>query len=412
SKAVGHFAMVNIQRQQDSRDRQASVDLAQGRVAEALVHYRSTGAVLAHADQGSVVNAMVAAWDTARQGHADGSSIMLAYRKVDVNALNDAARARRQAAGELGTPHVLQTAQGKRTFAVGDRLYFLRNERGLGVKNGTLGTITGVQGSSLQVRVDATSAADTGREVAFDTRDYAHIDHGYAATVHKAQGVTVDRAYVMASPHFDRHTSYVALTRHRGSVQLHYSREDFKSPGALSARLSRTQTKDMALDYGASVNANTAMEATRQQAQSVGEAEGRGARDVTTTRAQEDAQLRAQAARLAALTGQGRERDAAPRAGLHARIDAPRDSSSGRSLERAIETRPAAVSAPRDTGRDLSTVQQARSRAEAQAKVYAACQARIDAYKALALGLQTDRDHLPWHAPKDMAYFQNKAAAM
>jgi ATP-dependent exoDNAse (exonuclease V) alpha subunit len=43
----------------------------------------------------------------------------------------------------------------------------------------------------------------------------AHIDHGYAATVHKLQGVTMNRAHVLATPHMDRHAAYVGLTRHR-----------------------------------------------------------------------------------------------------------------------------------------------------------------------------------------------------
>jgi hypothetical protein len=81
---------------------------------------------------------------------------------------------------------------------------FLQNERGLGVKNGTLGTIEQVSPQSMAVRTD------DGRSVAFDLKDYAHIDHGYAATIHKAQGMTVDRAHVLATPGMDSHGSYVA----------------------------------------------------------------------------------------------------------------------------------------------------------------------------------------------------------
>ena len=33
---------------------------------------------------------------------------------------------------------------------------------------------------------------DDGRSVSFDLKDYAHIDHGYAATFHKSQGVRKD----------------------------------------------------------------------------------------------------------------------------------------------------------------------------------------------------------------------------
>ena len=44
---------------------------------------------------------------------------------------------------------------------------------------------------------------DDGRSVSFDLKDYDRIDHGYAATIHKAQGMTVDRAHVLATPGMD-----------------------------------------------------------------------------------------------------------------------------------------------------------------------------------------------------------------
>ena len=90
---------------------------------------------------------------------------------------------------------------------------------------------------------------DAGRSVAFDFKDYADLDHGYAATIHKAQGVTVDRVHVLATPGLDRHAAYVALSRHRDSVQLHYGRDDFADNAKLARVLSRERAKDMASDY-------------------------------------------------------------------------------------------------------------------------------------------------------------------
>src|SRR3546814_2540017 len=81
--------------------------------------------------------------------------------------------------------------RGARDFATGDRIMFLKNERGLGVRNGTLGKVEQVSPERMAVKLD------DGRSVAFDLKDYAHVDHGYAATIHKSQGVTVDRAHVL-----------------------------------------------------------------------------------------------------------------------------------------------------------------------------------------------------------------------
>jgi DNA polymerase III gamma/tau subunit len=95
----------------------------------------------------------------------------------------------------------------------------------------------------MQVRLDS------GRTIAFELKDYGHLDHGYAATIHKAQGVTVDRVHVLATPGLDRHAAYVALSRHRETVALHYGRDDFTDNAKLTRTLSRDRSKDMASDY-------------------------------------------------------------------------------------------------------------------------------------------------------------------
>jgi hypothetical protein len=133
----------------------------------------------------------------------------------------------------------------------GDRLYFLRNERSLGVKNGSLGTIEKIRDGVLQVRMDG----DKGRRVVVDARFYRHLEHGYATTLHKSQSATVARTYVLATPHFDRHSAYVALSRHRESATMFYGQEDFRGgrqPSAeenLKAVLSRARSKELAHDY-------------------------------------------------------------------------------------------------------------------------------------------------------------------
>ena len=150
---------------------------------------------------------------------------------------------RMRAAGDLGNEVGVAVERGARNFASGDRVMFLQNERSLGVKNGTRGTIEQVSAQSMTVHTD------DGRSVQFDFKDYNRIDHGYAATIHKAQGMTVDRAHVLATPGMDAHSSYVALSRHRDGMELHYGRDDFANPDQLRRALSRDRAKDMASDY-------------------------------------------------------------------------------------------------------------------------------------------------------------------
>lgn len=103
----------------------------------------------------------------------------------------------------------LTVERGDRRFASADRVMSLQNDRGLGVKNGTLGRVDTVSAQSMSV------LTDDGRSVRFDLKDYDRLDHGYAATIHKTQGMTLDRTHVLATPGLDAHGSYVALSRHR-----------------------------------------------------------------------------------------------------------------------------------------------------------------------------------------------------
>jgi hypothetical protein len=54
---------------------------------------------------------------------------------------------------------------------------------------------------------------------------------------------------VLATTGLDAHSSYVALSRHRDGMDLHYGRDDFANQDRLVHTLSRDRAKDMASDY-------------------------------------------------------------------------------------------------------------------------------------------------------------------
>ncbi len=239
----GAAEITEIRRQREDWQRDATRALATGRTGEAIHAYDGKGMVHAADTREQARSELVDGWDRARQADPDKSRIILTHTNAEVQSLNGEARDRLRASGDLGDDVRVKAERGERQFATGDRIMFLRNERGMGVKNGTLATIERVSPEGMAVRLD------DGRGVAFDTKDYAHVDHGYAATFHKSQGVTVDRAHVLATPGMDRHSAYVGLSRHRDDVQLHYGRDDFADQRQLVRALSRDRGKDMAGDY-------------------------------------------------------------------------------------------------------------------------------------------------------------------
>jgi Ti-type conjugative transfer relaxase TraA len=232
-----------VRRQREDWQRDATRDLANRRTGNALEAYRSRGMVHEAQTREQARGNLIDRWDRDRQVSPDRTRIILTHTNDEVRALNEAARERMRATGDLGNEERVTVERGDRGFASGDRVMFLQNERGLGVKNGTLGTIEQVSAQSMTVQTD------DGRSVRFDLKDYNRIDHGYAATIHKAQGKTVDRIHVLATPGMDAHSSYVALSRHRDGMELHYGRDDFENPDRLTRTLSRDRAKDMASDY-------------------------------------------------------------------------------------------------------------------------------------------------------------------
>lgn len=249
AERTGFMEMTKIRRQQEVWQQEATQAFALTRTQEGLSAYEAHDNIQVFNTKTSAMEGMIEQWDEIRSQMPDKTQIMLAYTRDEVRELNERARQVRRDHGELGVDETLMSDRGERHFATGDRMYFLRNEKSLGVKNGTLGTIEALEKKQLTVRLDGGGEPSQARRVTFHIRDYAHIEHGYAATVHKAQGVTVDRSHVLASRYFDRHTAYVAMSRHRDGAMLYYHREDFPSFQSLSEHLNRERSKDVTLDY-------------------------------------------------------------------------------------------------------------------------------------------------------------------
>lgn len=218
---IGKAELTEIRRQKEDWQRQATRDFAQNKMAAALKAYADRGEVEQHDTKSDAITALMQDYmaDFELRG-ASASRLALAYRRKDAHALNQAVRKARQSGGELAEEKLFKTNYGPRAFAAGDRIVFTKNDTDLGVKNGTLGTIEGFEENSLTILLDS-NGPGRNRHLTFSPKQYASIDHGYAMTVHKSQGATVDNAFVLSSGKMDRHLTYVAMSRHRESAKLY-----------------------------------------------------------------------------------------------------------------------------------------------------------------------------------------------
>ncbi len=246
AEQIGHVELSNIRRQRHDWQRQASVAFATHKTAEGLAAYRDHGDIHFAESRDEAMAQIVRDYLADSEKRADGTRVAMAHRRADVRALNAVIRSELQnrqrlergqelsdgvdrGDGEAGRELTFQTNNGKRAFAAGDRIIFLENNRDLGVKNGMLGTVEHVESGKIIARLDGRG----GDSVSIPTDSYQAIDHGYATTIHKNQGATVDRAFVLASSTMDRHLTYVAMTRHRDSVQLYADIKEFTNAGRL-----------------------------------------------------------------------------------------------------------------------------------------------------------------------------------
>jgi ATP-dependent exoDNAse (exonuclease V) alpha subunit len=246
--------LTEVRRQKHEWQRTATQSLSAGKTTDALNAYEKHSNIIAVETRDDARKALIARWAHDHRQNPNASQLVMAFTRDDVKALNTDIRALRQQTGQLGRGQTITTETGKKPFAPNDRIRFMRNERDLGVKNGSLGIIEGIESGVLSVKLDGTNT-----RVHVDTKFYKHLDYGYAATVHKAQGTTVDRSYVLGSTHFDRHTAYVALSRHRDNATVFYAKDDFggRNPSATDETvrqrfmdtLSRARPKELAHDY-------------------------------------------------------------------------------------------------------------------------------------------------------------------
>ena len=216
--------LTEIRRQAAPWAREAVHAVAEGRAGAALHAYEERGLLHVGDGKAETVEALVSAWAEAGRDHPAASRLMLAGARADVRALNHQAREHLQQTGPLGQGQTIATAHGPREFAVGERIVCTRNSTPYGVKNGQLGTVEGIEvrreGATLRVRLD-----EGGRVATLPTARYSHLDHGYALTTHKAQGATVDRAFVLAGGNLaNRELGLVQLSRHRQDAQVFVDR--------------------------------------------------------------------------------------------------------------------------------------------------------------------------------------------
>lgn len=189
------------------------------------------------------------------------SLIALAYRNMQVYEINQSIRQELKGQGYLQDSFTLH-GEG---YALGDRIRFTQNDHQgryvkntyrslknrwnethkIGIKNGTFGTIESFDAKKSYLTVKL----DDQRYVSLNVNEYKHITHGYAMSIHKSEGSTFDRSFVVLDPLMDTSTLLVSFTRHRNDVKAYINREQFIDFKEVVDKVSRYTLKDTLQDY-------------------------------------------------------------------------------------------------------------------------------------------------------------------
>jgi len=241
----GAAELSEVRRQTKSDDRRAAELMAEGNFHDALARYEAKGGIKWTRTQEEAQAALVRKWAADTKADPSKTRFVFAYTKDDVDKINHAIRNVRQERGELGEDHDFATSRGKEAFAAGDRIQIVGTDKQRGLLNGHAGTITNIEDTIIHMQLDGRAA----RAIAFDAKEFKAFRHGYAGTIYKGQGRTLDQTYLYHSEHWRAAASYVALTRHRDTAEVFVARNTAPDLKELARQMARVDNRKAASHY-------------------------------------------------------------------------------------------------------------------------------------------------------------------
>jgi hypothetical protein len=260
----GAAILSDVQRVQSPEEQKAWGKMHGGEFRPALELFDKAGQIHWTTKQSDTLKEMAERYTADVQATPDKKRFMFAQTNADVATLNEHARGIHKGRGDLGEDHSVTTAYGQAQFAEGDRIQFTGNGYGkearrAGFVNGRVGTVSALEilesgRTRLTVDLDQRSG-EKPKHVQFIVGENARAGefdqfrHGYAGTIYKGQGRTLDQVYVGHSKQWRKSAAYVALTRHREEVHIFASRETVKDLDAMAVGMARTDNKRAASSY-------------------------------------------------------------------------------------------------------------------------------------------------------------------
>jgi conjugative relaxase-like TrwC/TraI family protein len=232
--------LIDNRRQLDPAERLISAALRHGSTGFAVRQLDRHGRLTTAANSDALRDQLIEDWTAHRQA---GAEVLIgATNRADVRDLNSRAHTRLEQTGQLGP--LLAIVDDQR-FCAGEQLLALRNNYDLGILNGDLATLVAADDRGLLLQ---TERGELQIPLEYASR---HLQHAYARTVHKSQGLTCDVALLLGDDSLYAELGYTALTRGRQHNHLYAVQSPTDEDGRLAdliVALGTSRAKTAALD--------------------------------------------------------------------------------------------------------------------------------------------------------------------
>jgi Ti-type conjugative transfer relaxase TraA len=140
----------------------------------------------------------------------------------------------------------LALANAYRAISVNDEVVMRETDHTLGVTGGMIGRITAIDGTKMMIDFGSTDTPDLR---AIDTSEYAAWDRGYAGTLLRGQGASIDLTYLYHTPTWDAAAGYVGMTRHRKNMGIYANGRVTETVEIMAEQMSQQRAKHFTLPH-------------------------------------------------------------------------------------------------------------------------------------------------------------------
>lgn len=248
----------NYRQRLSPEDAKAAADLRDGNVEKMLESYVRRGRMTIAPSREKAAQALVTEWAKDGGGQRPEEAIILTQTRAESRHINRLCQMERQLDGQLSSKSV--KIHGEK-YHVGDRVMFHDPKRNKGIENGYQAKVTAVNPltKSITVTLDREPSPQQkkmgrSRVVTLGQSEVEpdFITLGYAATTHKLQGQSRERAYCLIGGNLTtQELTYVQVTRGELSTKLFTDRYHAGPKLAdLAEAIKKSGRKELAHDQG------------------------------------------------------------------------------------------------------------------------------------------------------------------